>query len=99
MNNQISIYIPRISVYHNEDSISMILNQESIGFVSFIDFTSINKKPGFCENIVDDVKSAFVHFSYIFKENHKFWSVIQENKPYQEFQSVLVLQDQDLNSS
>lgn len=82
MNNQTSIYIPRMSVYHTQESISMIFNQESIGFVSHIDFTSVNKKPGFCENIVDDVKSAFVHFSYIIKENDIFWSVIEENNPF-----------------
>jgi hypothetical protein len=82
MNNQMSIYIPRMSIYHSEESISLIFNRESIGFVSYIDFTSINKKPGFCENILDDVKSAFVHFTYTFKENYKFWSVIEQNKPY-----------------
>jgi tetrahydromethanopterin S-methyltransferase subunit G len=34
-----------------------------IGTVSHVDFTPINKKPGFGVNVDDVVKSAFVHFS------------------------------------
>jgi len=37
-----------------------------MGRVSRIDFTSINKKPGFCENVDDVFKSAFVHFDSLY---------------------------------
>lgn len=34
-----------------------------IGIVSYVDFTPINKRPGFGEDVDSVVKSAFVHFS------------------------------------
>jgi hypothetical protein len=37
-----------------------------MGRVSRIDFTCINKKPGFGENVDDVVKSAFVHFDSLY---------------------------------
>ena len=58
-----SIYIPRMSVDHTEESIAYYMAQYRIGTVSHVDFTPINKKPGFGENVDEVVKSAFVHFS------------------------------------
>lgn len=63
MKSYASIYIPRMSTIHTEDSIKTIMFQFSIGTVERVDFISINKKPGFSENIDDNVMSAFVHFS------------------------------------
>ena len=57
-----SIYIPRMSIDHDEESIKYYMMINGIGNVSHIDFTPINKKPGFGENVDEVVKSAFVHF-------------------------------------
>ena len=63
MNLITSIYIPRMNILHSEDTIKKIMNQYKIGTVYYIDFTPINKKPGFGENVNQSVMSAFVHFS------------------------------------
>ena len=91
-----SIYIPRMSVDDTEESIVYYMAQNSIGTVSHIDFTPINKKPGFKENVNEVVKSAFVHFSdpwfcsdklYYFQSrtymgNTKFWETIASGQSY-----------------
>jgi tetrahydromethanopterin S-methyltransferase subunit G len=67
-----------------------------IGTVAYVDFTPINKKPGFGENVDNVVKSAFIHFSepilrcdgvYYFDCRvcdacKAFWSVIQRGDSY-----------------
>jgi len=67
-----------------------------IGNVERVDFTPINKKPGFGENVDEVVISAFVHFSdpalgldncynYISDStlgDIKFWDAISANQPY-----------------
>lgn len=91
-----SIYIPRMSVDHTEESIVYYMMKYHIGNVSHIDFTPINKKPGFGENVDQVVKSAFVHFSetrfcsdkvYRFQDgtdlrNSEFWQTIANGQPY-----------------
>jgi hypothetical protein len=91
-----SIYIPRMSVHHTETSIREIMYYHFIGNISHIDFTPINKKPGFGENVDQVVKSAFVHFTdpcycmdnvYRFEKrnyrgNTKFWQTINDGEPY-----------------
>ena len=91
-----SIYIPRVDSEHTEESITYYMAQHSIGTVSHIDFTPINKKPGFKENVNEVVKSAFVHFSdpwfcsdklYYFQSrtymgNNKFWETIASGQSY-----------------
>jgi len=91
-----SIYIPRVDSEHTEESITYYMAQNSIGTVSHIDFTPINKKPGFKENVKEVLKSAFVHFSdpwfcsdklYYFQSrtymgNTKFWETISSGQPY-----------------
>jgi len=91
-----SIYIPRVDSEHTEESITYYMAQNSIGTVSHIDFTPINKKPGFKENVKEVVKSAFVHFSdpwfcsdklYYFQcrtymGNNKFWETIASGIGY-----------------
>ncbi len=48
---------------HDEESVKNVMANYGIGTVSYVDFTPINKKPGFKENLSDNLKSAFVHFS------------------------------------
>ena len=63
MNSYTSIYIPRMSTHHTVASIKNIMSSFNIGTVERVDFTPINKKPGFGENVDQIVMSAFVHFS------------------------------------
>lgn len=91
-----SIYIPRMSVEHTEQFIRHIMDFYRIGTVIQVDFTPINKKPGFGENVDQVVKSAFVHFSdpwfcsdkeyhfqcRTFMGNIDFWETIATGKPY-----------------
>jgi len=63
MSSTLSIYIPRMAAHHDKDSIINVMSNYGIGTVSHVDFTPINKKPGFGEKVDDVVKSAFVHFS------------------------------------
>ena len=58
-----SIYIPRMSVNHTEDTIRKIMHEFRIGTVSHVDFIPINKKPGFVEKFDQMAVSAFVYFS------------------------------------
>jgi hypothetical protein len=91
-----SIYIPRMSVDHTDQFVRHIMEFYGIGIVSHIDFTPINKKPGFGENVDQVVKSAFVHFSdpwfcsdkvYRFQDktysgNYKCWQTIASGQQY-----------------
>jgi len=90
-----SIYIPRMSIEHNEASIRRVMEYYRIGTVECVDFTSINKQPGFGENVDQVVKSAFVHFSSpLFStdklyphqrpqlSNEDFWSVLANGESY-----------------
>ena len=59
-----SIYIPRMCKTTTEDKICDIMYDYHIGHVSHIDFTCVNKKPGFIEDDGDEkFKSAFIHFN------------------------------------
>ena len=96
MNSNVSIYIPRIAAYHTEETIMDIMSTYKIGKVVYVDFTPVNKKPGFSEYVDDVVKSAFVHFSNpihshhhyhymtrIIPGNETFWNhLIYSNDPY-----------------
>ena len=88
MNSYTSIYIPRMATYHTEISIKNIMCSFRIGNVVRVDFTQINKKPGFGENVDDVVMSAFVHFSGPLGfdnstlENIDFWNKISSDQPY-----------------
>jgi hypothetical protein len=52
-----------MSTLHTVASIKNIMSSYRIGTVERVDFTPINKKPGFGENVDEIVMSAFVHFS------------------------------------
>lgn len=84
-----SIYIPRISREHTVESIKWNFNIKNIGIVTHIDFTPINKKPGFGEKVDEVVISAFVHFEDPWKDislknirNLEFWGIINNGQPY-----------------
>ncbi len=96
MTSYTSIYIPRMSTHHTVASIKHIMSSYQIGTVERVDFTPINKKPGFGENVDEIVMSAFVHFSdpllgydncYNYTSdsylgNNDFWDDIACNQPY-----------------
>lgn len=69
-----------MSIVHNEEAVRHIMESMRIGKVSHIDFTPINKKPGFGENVDGVVKSAFVHFSDATLIS--FWHEISWDRPY-----------------
>jgi len=69
MNSLISIYIPRMSLYITEDIIKEEFSK-FIGNVSRVDFTCLDKKPGFNENFNNLFKSAFIHFTYYYTNNY-----------------------------
>jgi hypothetical protein len=85
-----SIYIPRMNVHHDESYVKIVLqNNYKFGVVNRVDFTTINKKPGFSENMTNNYKSAFVHFDCIWnkpylysKDGKKFWDAIENETPY-----------------
>ena len=52
-----------MSVHYNELSVANIMFHYRIGTVTRVDFTPINKQPGFGEEGDIVIKSAFVHFS------------------------------------
>jgi hypothetical protein len=96
MNVNASIYIPRMSTHWTETTIRQVMEACYIGTVAYVDFTPINKKPGFGENVDNVVMSAFVHFSepvlrsdghYYFESRvcdatKAFWTAIQRGEPY-----------------
>jgi hypothetical protein len=85
-----------MSTLHTVASIKNIMSSYKIGTVERVDFTPINKKPGFGENVDEVVMSAFVHFSdpllgydncYNYTSdrylgNNDFWDDIACNQPY-----------------
>lgn len=71
-----------MSVEYTEEMIAYYMIHDKIGIVSYVDFTSINQKPGFGENVDEVVKSAFVHFSATNLSNHDFWHTIATGQPY-----------------
>ena len=94
MNSAVSIYIPRMSVLWTENDIKQIMSYYRIGDVSNVDFTPINKKPGFAEDYESELMSAFIHFDEPYlspdgKYNCKsgellmeFWTTIADGKVY-----------------
>jgi len=64
MSSNHCLYIPRMSSFVTEVMLEDQLSQ-LIGKIKRVDFTPINKKLGFTENINDNYKSAFIHFYYM----------------------------------
>jgi hypothetical protein len=85
-----------MSTLHTVGSIKNIMASYQIGTVERVDFTPINKKPGFGENVDEIVMSAFVHFSdpilgydncYNYTSdsylgNNDFWDTMSANQPF-----------------
>lgn len=65
--SNLSIYIPRVNASITCDQVVTEFDKFGIGQVNRVDFTPINKKPGFSEFDVGGVKSAFVHFDYYYE--------------------------------
>ncbi len=94
MNSYVSIYIPRMSTVWTEDGVKQIMRKYGIGTVTRIDFTPINKKPGFGEDVDSVVMSAFLHFmdpvlcadgNYYWMTGAplgQFWTTIAAGEPY-----------------
>jgi hypothetical protein len=88
--SNLSIYIPRMNAAWPENIIKEIFKKNNIGIVSHVDFTCINKKPGFGEKVDGVVKSAFVHFKqdnrydtiYNTAESKQFWEKTSSGEPY-----------------
>lgn len=59
-----SMYIPRMSASVTEGYVKNVIENSYIGRVRRVDFTPIDKRPGFRENLNSPVKSAFIHFEY-----------------------------------
>ncbi len=81
-----SIYIPRMNINHTEFYVKNVFQTiHKFGFVKRIDFTAINKKPGFVENI-GIYKSAFIHFenknNSQIKHIKNFWNSIEQGQSY-----------------
>ena len=78
MSFKLSIYIPSIKVNISENIIKEEF-KNLLGEVNRVDFTCLNKKPGFYENTENNFKSAFVHFNIInvnYSSNNIFQTII-----------------------
>ena len=94
MNSPVSIYIPRMSTFWTEDRVKEIMRKYGIGTVTHVDFTPINKKPGFAEDYGCAKMSAFVHFmdplicadgKYYWMTGSplgQFWTKISQEQPH-----------------
>jgi hypothetical protein len=74
-----SIYIPRMSAIVTERHVINEFENFGIGKVSRVDFTPIDKKPGFGENVDMVVKSAFIHIEKYYYE-HLRGEIVQNLK-------------------
>jgi hypothetical protein len=68
-NQQISFYIPRMSSTYDKKQLKAIFKHLNIGKVKRVDFTPINKKPGFIEIYDTQNKSAFVHMELLYQSD------------------------------
>lgn len=73
-----SIYVPRVLNEHTVQSVTDIMAHFRIGIVHYVDFTPINKKPGFYETFDAKYKSAFIHFMEVpgYQMSCQFWQEI-----------------------
>jgi hypothetical protein len=83
---QLSFYIPRMSTNYDKKQVKTIFKLLNIGKVKRVDFTSINKKPGFIiNNDNSNIKSAFIHMETIYSNPFTeaiFKNLYIESKPY-----------------
>jgi hypothetical protein len=83
MNSLNSIYIPRMSLSVNEKIITEEF-AKTLGEVLRVDFTCIDKKPGFNENHHPLFKSVFVHFKRFYNDmlSHTILKLINSENSY-----------------
>lgn len=74
-----SIYIPRMPSSRTAQEVVAAFKENDIGIVSRVDFTPINKRPGFGEDVDMVVKSAFVHFSVLYGDGQCliYWATLE----------------------
>ena len=65
-----------------KEEVAEVFENFEFGKISRIDFTPINKKPGFGENVDSVVKSAFIHFSELNEPGSIIHYCIKEGEPY-----------------
>jgi hypothetical protein len=80
--NSYSFFIPRMSAPVTRDDVAAVFENIDFGKISRIDFTPINKKPGFGENVDRVVKSAFIHFSELYESGKIIDYCIKEGEPH-----------------
>jgi hypothetical protein len=78
-NTPMSIYIPRMANSTTESQVMEIFHIYKIGDVRRVDFTPLNKKPGFAENNTH-MKSGFVHFN-------KYYNTYSANRLIEKIQN------------
>jgi len=84
-NSIISLYIPRMSSFITEDMIKKELS--FIGNIKRVDFTPVNKKVGFVENVNEPMKSAFVHFYFMLNHYKTYFNSGESFRHYLQFGS------------
>ena len=77
-----SIFIPRIHSRRTIEEVTAAFKKNDFGIVSRVDFTPINKRPGFGEDVDSVVKSAFVHFSELFESGQSIYWVASQGEAY-----------------
>jgi hypothetical protein len=80
--NSYSFFIPRLSARLTKEQVGEVFENLGFGKISRIDFTPINKKPGFGENVDIVVKSAFIHFSELYETGTIIYYYIQQGEPH-----------------
>jgi hypothetical protein len=77
-----SIYVPRVLNEHTVQTVTDIMAHFRVGIVHYVDFTPINKKPGFYETFDGKYKSAFIHFIEVpgYQKNVQFWNQITDTE-------------------
>ena len=76
MHYNYSVYIPRMDIFVTEEFIKWFFCENKFGEVYRVDFTTINKKPGFLEsteiNSNIKMKSAFIYFNILPESIHAY---------------------------
>ena len=80
MNSNASFYIPRMSSSNSKEGVVEVF--KTLGTVSRVDFTNINKKQGFVENLSDPIKSAFVHLINLTELGIRVKAGVSEGETY-----------------
>jgi hypothetical protein len=85
MNQEISFYIPRVSVSYTAENIKYIFRASRIGEVKRVDFVSITPRENMVSNsTANDYQSAFIHISYMYESDiaKVIMKYITDGSPY-----------------